>query len=192
MQVEKGKYVSFTYKFMDENGAIIFDADEQEKTWYIHGHNLILPILEKHLEGLEKGQEFSFEFGPDDAFGHRREELAAEFPKTNLPPDFDPQVGQVIQATNQQGESIPAQIREVKDDTIVIDANHPLAGLNLKCEGKVKEVREATAGETAEVNNYLASMNGEGSGGCSTCGSGGCSPTGGGTGSAGEGGCCGC
>jgi peptidylprolyl isomerase len=67
----------------------------------------------------------------NDAYGPKDETMVVEFPKANFPPDMKPEVGMQLNMTNGSGQVIPVVIMEVADDTVILDANHPLAGQEL-------------------------------------------------------------
>lgn len=174
MKIAQDAYVRFSFRFFNEAGDLIHESDAESIPWYIHGHELILPAMEKGLESHAAGDVVEMTITPEEGFGHPSPSMVNEIPKESWPDDFSPDVGQMIYLNDAFGHSIPAKIVEVKPEGMVVDANHPLAGLTLTCQMTVHEVREATAEEMEVVTEYHDDC---GSEGCSSCG-GGCGPNG--------------
>ena len=95
------------------------------------GQGQLIPGFENGLIGMEVGDKKMLEIEPDQAYGLRNEELIIEIEKTKVPENVE--VGMMLQTFGPMGPSI-VKVIEIKDDTIVIDANHPLAGEKLTFE----------------------------------------------------------
>lgn len=160
MKIEDRVYVRFFYTFEDENGKEVYSTNDSNPPWYIHGHGLIMPVLEKALEGHEAGDEFSIEIKPEDAFGNYDKKLLKEVNKNALPEDFNPEIGAMLQAEDNNGNIMPVVVIGIEGDMVTLDANHPLAGRNLKCNMKVLEVREPNSIEKGEVARFLGNQPG--------------------------------
>ena len=113
---------------------------------YLHGTGALIPGLEKELEGKVAGDKLEVTVAPEDAYGLRNEELLQTVPKEHFGDAPDIQIGMQFQAQSPQGP-ITVTIIDVKDDTVVVDGNHPLAGVVLNFKVEVKDVRDATAEE---------------------------------------------
>ncbi len=157
MKIENGCYVRFNYLFRNSEGEIVYESNVDEPTWYIHGQNLILGAFEEAMAGHEQGERLTIDLKPEDAFGERRDELISEVTFDMLPEGFEPKLGEILEATNDDGMVLPMQITEVKENSVILDGNHPLAGMTLVCDLMVEEVREATSEETAEMDRLMAS-----------------------------------
>ncbi|MCM8540150.1 MAG: hypothetical protein NE328_07725, partial [Lentisphaeraceae bacterium] len=92
---------------------------------------------------------------PADAFGEKKDDLVATVGKENFETD-DLEVGMQFQTLDQEENVVIATIIEVKEKEVVVDENHPLAGVSLKFEGKVKEVRDATDEEKSHGHIHSA------------------------------------
>ena len=84
-----------------------------------------------------------------EAYGERHEQLVQEVPKSALPDEIQPQVGMQLQSQSPDGQVMNLTVTEVLEETITVDANHPLAGMNLNFKIKILEVRQATEDEKA-------------------------------------------
>jgi FKBP-type peptidyl-prolyl cis-trans isomerase SlyD len=117
-----------------------------ERIRYLHGHDEILPALERALEGKEAGGKLALKLEPEDAFGEYDERLLRVEPRAGFP--------EVLEA-GMQFEGVPGgeqdgviyTVTDVAGDKVVLDGNHPLAGIAIEFRATVREVRGATAGE---------------------------------------------
>lgn len=146
MQIEKNKVVSIDYTLTDGEGTVIDSSNGKDPLKYIHGIGALIPGLEKELEGKETGTKLDVTINPEDGYGHRNEELLQAIPKAQFPPEPAPQVGMQFQANGPQGP-ILVTIVKVEAEQVIVDGNHPLAGVILNFNVEVKEIREATAEE---------------------------------------------
>lgn len=193
MKIAKNTVVEISYA-VEAEGKIVDQRSEAQPLDYIHGTNMLLPKFEEAIEGQEPGYEFAFGVGPQDAYGEFEPEKVVELPKTAFMIDgkFQDQavkVGSMIPMFNGQGQVVPGMVLEIREEGVLMDFNHPMAGKSLNFTGKVISVREATEKELKEGlhGEYLPQEHHCG-GGCH----GGCGGCGGGCHGEGEGGgCCG-
>ena len=99
--------------------------------WRRRHHGRIFPQIEQVLTGMEVGGEQTVTIPSDNAFGPRREELIVDIPRTQLPPESEPQPGMALTAQQQDGQSMQLIITDVNDESVRADGNHPLAGEDL-------------------------------------------------------------
>ena len=146
-QIEKNKVVSIHYTGTLEDGTVFDSSEGREPLEFIFGIGQIIPGLEEGLEGLKVGDKKKVEnITPDKAYGPKLDEAMQEVPKSQLPEDLDVQVGMQLAAQGPQGP-IPVVIAEVKEESVVVDFNHPLAGKTLTFEVEVTALRDADASE---------------------------------------------
>lgn len=146
MQIEKNKVAILHYTLKNNEGTVIDKSDDGSFV-YLHGALNIIPGLENALTGKKMGEEFNVKVAPEDAYGVRSEEHMQEVPKEMFESDDEINVGMQFNAQGPNGEDLMVTIAEVKEDVIVVDGNHPLAGVELNFDVKVVEVREATEEE---------------------------------------------
>ncbi len=146
MTVSDNKVVSIHYTLTNDSGEVMDQSQEGEPLVYLHGAAGIIPGLEKELSGKAVGENFKATITPDDAYGERNQGMVQQVPRSAFPADIDIEVGMQFNAESPDGP-MSVSIAEVKDDTITVDGNHPLAGLTLHFEGSVEGVRDATAEE---------------------------------------------
>lgn len=139
VSIQEGKKVSFNYTLTVE-GEVIDSSDGREPFEYTHGKGQIIPGLSKQLTGLRVGDEKVIKIPPEEGYGQINPEAIHEVPLTSLPADLDPEVGMYLQMQGPDGQSMPVKVTELKEETIVLDLNHPLAGKTLTFQVKVLSI----------------------------------------------------
>ena len=142
--VRNGSIVSFEYTLSDENGDVLQSNKGKEPVTYTHGKHEIIPGLEKGLLNMEINEERIIRVTPEEAYGaidpHGFKEVAkSDVPATAL------EIGTPLTARGPQGEELLIHVSEVKDDTVVLDFNHPLAGKTLTFDVKVVDIEPKEA-----------------------------------------------
>ncbi|WP_230659115.1 FKBP-type peptidyl-prolyl cis-trans isomerase [Psychrobacter sp. I-STPA10] len=143
--IAKDSAVSFNYTLKDAEGNVI-DQSQGEPLAYLHGHSNIIPGLEAQLEGKKVGDKLVAVVEPADAYGEYHEQAVQEIPRDNFQGVDDIQPGMQFQS-QAEGQMMLVTVKDVKDDVIVVDANHPLAGKQLTFDVEVVDVRDATEEE---------------------------------------------
>jgi FKBP-type peptidyl-prolyl cis-trans isomerase SlyD len=147
MKIEKGSVVAVDYTLHLGDGEVVDASTPGEPLTYLHGEGQIVPGLEDALEGCTTGDQKKVVVAPAEGYGERDPNGLQEVPREAFPAGFDPQIGMQLTAEGPDGEAVPFEVREVKDASVVIDLNHPLAGRTLHFDITVREVRAATAEE---------------------------------------------
>jgi len=139
-------YVKIRYSVRVVDGPFLKGSGEPEIMDFVTGYGQVIPGLEKRLVGHEQGERLSFVVPPEECFGVRHEEMVIEkskedfhFPKGLMP--FPGMEIPLVCSADEAPDTV--MIREVKEDTIVIDCNHPLAGLSLQYDLAIIESRPA-------------------------------------------------
>ncbi len=154
MNAINDKVVTISYKMTNDKGDVLDDTEDSNLV-YLHGHENILPALEKAIDGLKAGDDFNFTLQPADAFGDKNEDLVITVGKENFESD-NLQPGMQFQTLDQDENVVIATIVEVRENEVVVDENHPLAGVPLKFEGSVKDIRDATEEEISHGHIHQA------------------------------------
>lgn len=144
-KVEKNRVVGFTYILKDSSGKVL-DESQQEALEYLHGHDNIVPGLETALTGLTVGDKKDVTVLPEDAYGLWEEELIQPFPKDAFPDDLELAVGLELETETDEGGVI-LRVKEIREDEVLMDGNHPLAGETLYFSVVIQSIRSATAEE---------------------------------------------
>lgn len=148
-------YVTVRYAAFDEQGAEVERTPDDEPLTYVHGYAQIVPGLERALDGLQAKAQRRFTLNPEDAFGVLDETAVFEVDRADLGDAKDVAPGDELLAEDADGDTIAMRVLEVRDDCILVDANHPLAGRTLTFEVEVVDVRPATEDEIAEAQEEL-------------------------------------
>lgn len=139
MAVENGKKVAFHYTLtVDEK--VVQTSEGQQPMSYTHGSGQIIPGLASEIEGMNEGEEKRVIVPAQNAYGEVNPEAFKELPKSSLPEGLIPEKEMMLQVSMQDGQKIPARISEVKEESFVIDLNHPLAGKDLQFDVKVVSI----------------------------------------------------
>ncbi len=146
MQIEPNSVVTLHYTLKDNDGNII-DQSEDGSFLYLHGAMNIIPGLENALSGKSAGEEISVKVSPEEGYGVKEDERVQEVPKEMFDSADEIKVGVQFHAQSPDGQAVVVTVVEVKDDAVVIDGNHALAGVELNFEVKIVDVREASAEE---------------------------------------------
>jgi FKBP-type peptidyl-prolyl cis-trans isomerase SlyD len=143
MKIRDNAFVAIKYKLSIDGGEIVDQSSPDSPLGFVFGRNQIIPGLEKALQGLEVGDSRQVDVPASDGYGEVRDELIQELPRKNFPDDVDIEEGMMFQAHTPHGP-MSFRVSSVKEDMIVADLNHPLAGKDLHFDVIVSEVREAT------------------------------------------------
>jgi len=175
MKITKNKFVSVTYDLHvgdDDERELMESATEDRPLQFIFGMGAMLPAFEDNILNLETGDTFTFTLPPVQAYGEFVEEHVTELPKAIFEQDgkFDNEFikeGVTLPMINSEGERINGSVLEIKENVVVMDFNHPLAGETLHFSGKVLDVHEPTPEEIAAISQ---TMSGSCGCSCSECG----------------------
>ncbi len=140
LAIQAGSMVAFDYTLTDESGKVIDTSKGKEPMHYVHGKGEIIPGLERELTGMTVGSEKKVTVKPEDAYGPVNPQAFQEVPKDKIPPEAL-KVGAVLTATGPEGQRVPVRVHEIKDNTVVMDFNHPLAGKTLLFDIKITEIK---------------------------------------------------
>ena len=145
MQINRGSVVTLAYELKNGEGEAL-EEDDAEMA-YLHGYGGIFPKVEEALEGKQVGQEVAVTLEPEDAFGEYDAELLRVEPRNRFPETLE---------IGMQFEGVPGEnaeeariytVTDITGDSVVVDANHPLAGERLWFKAAVQHVRKATEEE---------------------------------------------
>ena len=145
--VKDGTVVSLQYTLSGEDGKTIESNKGKDPLKYTQGSHQIIPGLEKSLAGMKVGDEKRIKVAAKDAYGVVDPRAVQEIPKEKIPSN-GLKVGAVLMASGPGGQPVPVTVKEVKENTVVIDMNHPMAGKNLVFDVKVLDVQPAAAAVT--------------------------------------------
>jgi len=146
MKIEKNKVVVLHYAVSDSEDTLIDSSYDHNPLSVIQGTGYLIPGLEDALEGHQVGDSFEVSVTAENAYGERIDGFVQTVPKEMFAGIEDLEVGSQLRATTDEGEQTVIVI-DVTDEEITVDGNHPLAGIDLKFEVEILEVREASTEE---------------------------------------------
>jgi FKBP-type peptidyl-prolyl cis-trans isomerase SlyD len=147
MKIGNNSVVSLQYKLTNDAGEVLDSSEGDEPLVYLHGSDSIIPGLENALTGKSAGEQLQVTVPPEEGYGQFDDALIQVIPREAFEGIDDIQPGMQFQAENPEGQLQIVCVKEIGDEGITIDANHPLAGQVLNFDVTVEVVREATAEE---------------------------------------------
>jgi FKBP-type peptidyl-prolyl cis-trans isomerase SlyD len=147
--VKDGMMVSLEYTLKSADGKVLETSKGREPLKYIHGHKMMIPGLEKELTGMRVGGEKHVTVKPEEGYGKLNPSAVKEFPKKEIPENAL-KVGAVLAARSPEGMLVPMTVKQIKEDTVVMDMNHPMAGKTLVFDVKVVDIQPAPSAEPAK------------------------------------------
>jgi FKBP-type peptidyl-prolyl cis-trans isomerase SlyD len=139
------KAVTIHYAVKNPAGEVLDKSSEEQPLAFIFGRGMLIPGLEKALEGKTAGDAFEAQVASEEAYGERHDGLVQAVPRQMFG-DNEVAPGMQFRASTDNGDQ-SVMVVEVNDDTVTVDGNHPLAGVDLTFDVEVVSVRDATAEE---------------------------------------------
>jgi FKBP-type peptidyl-prolyl cis-trans isomerase SlyD len=151
--IQPNAHVTLDYTLRDQSGKLLDQSDEDggEPIRYVHGYGMLVPGLEAGLAGLAVGARREIVVSAELGFGERDEELVLEIDRAEFPDPEHVEAGAEFVAESPDGDEVVMRVVELRDDAVVVDANHPLAGMTLTYAVHVREIRPATDTELEQA-----------------------------------------
>lgn len=180
METVENKYITVAYKLYSvEDGEKDFteEATAEHPFQFISGLGLTLEAFENQIKDLQAGDKFDFTIPAAEAYGEYDDDHVIDLPKDIfvIEGKFDTErivEGAIIPLMTAEGQRVNGSVVEVKEDVVVMDMNHPLAGCDLNFVGEVVVSRPATNEEVSEMIHMVSGGCGCGGGDCGGCGGG--------------------
>lgn len=153
MKIGKYSVVTIKYTLCNKEGDILDQSDDKALLTYMQGTEYLVPGLEKAIEGHEAGDKFKAEVKAEEGYGSYYDTLVQEIPADMFGGE-EIHVGDTFMAQTAEGQR-PVVIRAINGDKVVIDGNHPLAGVDLYFSIEIVDVREPTAEEKDHGHVHL-------------------------------------
>ena len=153
MQINNDKVVSVQYELRTEKeGVVVEKTSEDHPLTFLFGHKNMLPKFEDNLMNLKKGDKFDFMLKTEEAYGKFKQEMIIDIPAQSFSQDgkIDKNeivVGKTMSMQDAQGRKFNGTIKEVSDEKVKMDFNHPMADRDLYFKGEIAIIREATEDE---------------------------------------------
>lgn len=130
-QVKNGDKVEVHYEGRLADGTVFDSSKGRQPLEFEIGGGTVIQGFNDGVTGMSVGEKKVVNILSNEAYGSRQDDLFLEFPKERLPPDITPVIGTSLDMSDENGKAFPVIIYEITDDTIILDANHPLAGQDL-------------------------------------------------------------
>ncbi len=154
MVVSDKKVVSVSYKLRlnSKDGAVVENVTQNSPLIFLYGAGHLLPKFEDNLAGLKTGDNFDFQLSIDEAYGSINPDYVLNIPlksfEVNGTVDYElVKTGNTIPMQDAKGNKLSGIVKEIKEDAVTMDFNHPLAGNSLFFKGEITHVRQATEEE---------------------------------------------
>jgi FKBP-type peptidyl-prolyl cis-trans isomerase 2 len=139
-QAQNGDKVKVHYHGTLKSGEIFDSSNGREPLEFTVGSGQVIKGFDEGVKGMKVGDKKKVEIGVEDAYGEKSQDMIIEFPKEQFPSDMSPEVGQQLMMSNGSGQSFPVSIIEVREESVILDANHPLAGQDLIFDIELVEI----------------------------------------------------
>ena len=139
-QVKTGDTVKVHYHGRLSDGSTFDSSSGREPLQFEVGSGQVIKGFEDGVEGMTVGDKKTIQIPVEEAYGPKDENMLVEFPIANFPEDLKPEVGMQLNMTNGGGQVIPVTITEVGEESVILDANHPLAGQELIFDIELVEI----------------------------------------------------
>ncbi len=139
-QVKSGDTVKIHYHGTLTDGSIFDSSNGREPLEFEVGSGMVIPGFDAGVTGMVVGDKKQIHIPFMEAYGPSQAEMIMDFPRDQFPADMVPEVGMELQMSNQEGQNFPVVIVEVAEETVKLDANHPLAGKDLIFDLELVEI----------------------------------------------------
>ena len=138
---KSGDTVHIHYTGTLDDGTRFDSSQGREPLEFEVGSGQVIPGFDKAVEGMAVGDSKSVRIEPAEAYGERHEQLVQEVDRSVLPDDLDPRTGMALQSSSPDGQITQFMVTAVTDETITVDANHPLAGHALSFDIELVDIK---------------------------------------------------
>jgi FKBP-type peptidyl-prolyl cis-trans isomerase 2 len=139
-KVKKGDTIMLHYTGRFKNGKVFDNSQERNPIPVEVGAGEIIRGLEKAVLGMRPGEKKTVTVIPEEGYGDYSQDLLVEVPEEKIPENISPQEGMQLQLINEEGQKLPVVVKEILNDGIKLDANHPLAGKTLVFDLELVEI----------------------------------------------------
>lgn len=140
MQVKNGDTIKIHYKGRLADGTVFDSSEGREPLEFTVGGGMVIPGFDAGVKDMSVGDKKTINIPAAQAYGEKEEHLIVEFPKDQFPPDLNPEVGMQLSMSSNTGQVIPVVITDVKETSVMLDANHQLAGKDLIFDLELMEI----------------------------------------------------
>ncbi|MBD0344102.1 MAG: peptidylprolyl isomerase [Coleofasciculus sp. Co-bin14] len=139
-QAKPGDTVKIHYTGKLDDGTVFDSSENREPLEFTLSSGQVIPGFDQAVLGMTPGETKTEKIPMDQAYGPYREDMVVEVSRQQMPPELQPEVGQQLQVQQPNGQVIPVVITDVSDNSVTLDANHPLAGEDLTFEIQLVDI----------------------------------------------------
>jgi peptidylprolyl isomerase len=140
-QAKSGDTVKIHYTGTLDDGTQFDSSQGRDPLEFEVGSGQVIPGFDKAVEGMTVGDSKSVRIEADEAYGPRHEQLVQQVERSVLPDDLNPETGMALQSSSPDGQVTQFMVTDVTDETITVDANHPLAGQALSFDIELVDIK---------------------------------------------------
>ena len=129
--VKAGDKIKIHYTGRLDDGTTFDSSEGRDPLEFEVGSGMVIPGFDEGVKGMAIGDKKTINIPAAEAYGERRDEMVIQFPKSNFPPEMQPEIGMQLEMNDGQGQRMPVTIVDITEEAIVLDANHHLAGKDL-------------------------------------------------------------
>ncbi len=139
-EAKNGDKVKVHYTGKLDDGTVFDSSEGREPLEFEVGSGSVIAGFDAAVTGMQEGETRSAHIPADQAYGPYHDEMVMTVPRDQLPPDVEPEVGQMLQVSTQNGDNFVVRVTDVSADTVTLDANHPLAGEDLNFDIQLVQI----------------------------------------------------
>ncbi|CAG5085067.1 FKBP-type peptidyl-prolyl cis-trans isomerase [Parvicella tangerina] len=148
MKISKDRVAQIHYTLTNTSGELLDTSLQREPLLYLHGYGSLIQGLENALEDKATGDKINVEVSSENAYGEYHDQLVQVVPKSGFQSEGDEELAEGIQVQVETNNGLTiGLVTKIEGEDVTLDLNHPLAGMDLKFEVEILDVREATAEE---------------------------------------------
>ncbi len=147
MTIQQDKAVTMHYHLTNADGQVLDSSRGSDPLTYLHGTGTIIAGLERELTGLDIGATKTVQVAAADGYGEYDTNRVQTLSRQALQGVDNLEVGMQLQGRGPDGQTLMVYVTEIHDDTVIVDENHPLAGMDLTFEIEIIAIRDATSEE---------------------------------------------
>jgi peptidylprolyl isomerase len=140
-QAKEGDTVKVHYTGKLDDGTVFDSSAEREPLEFTIGEGMVIPGFEEAVVGMNPGESKTATIVSDEAYGDHRPDMVIEVTRSQFPANIEPVVGQQLQLRQSDGQTFVVRVIEVDEDSVILDANHPLAGEDLTFDIQLVEIK---------------------------------------------------
>jgi len=140
LKVQEGSTIKVNYT-LTVDGKVFDTSKGRQPLEFKVGSHQVIPGFEKAVIGMKVGEKKSFTVKPEEGYGPINPDAVQSVPRKQLPSDITPKAGMTLYAKGKDNHPVPVRIKEVKDDVVVMDFNHPLAGKTLHFDIEIADIK---------------------------------------------------